>query len=130
MGDSNNNDIYANAAYVGFCQGILAGRSIADASIDEIANMIRAAGAFSIQVDSLIPFDPTTTVALGTPAELAPTTSAIIAAEQWKGSLLQSLCASYYGGRVPPLSTNPADYNAAATQIVQFWGYFAGALNP
>jgi hypothetical protein len=122
------NDILFNAAHTGFFAGSLAGRDISTLSAGAITALRAAAVAFATSVDAGIAEDATITTGGGDASQLgnAALVSDIISAEQWKGTLLHSICFSAAFSRNAPagapasaaeIAAVIAAYTAAKTDI-------------
>jgi len=116
---SNNNNIYFNAACVGFMSGALAGRRSDDATAGDYGSLANAAAAFAAELDSLITFDSlVTTNASNT--QLAITTNTIAANEQWRAGAMQALCHGQIQGRYSTDATQ-ADWATDAAAVKAAW---------
>lgn len=123
------NNIYYNAAYIGFIEGAIEGRGIypninaAGADISAIAGtyltLTQAAQAFATEVDSLIPFDALVSTGASN-TQLAVTTNTIAANEQWRAGLLRSICRAALAGRYG-LDAVAVDYAGLAAACKAAW---------
>jgi len=114
-----NNNIYGNAAYVGSLGGMLGGRLINSAVAASYAPLRAAAVAFASSVDALIAFDALVSTAASN-TQLAQTTNAISANEQWRAALLQGICNSVWSGRYPTAAEAAAN-SVLATAVYTLW---------
>ncbi len=113
------NNIYGNAAYVGFIRGNLTGRKSTNTTATSYLNLKTAALAFAAQVDSLIVFDALVSTGAGI-TQLAITTNTIAANEQFRAGLLQEICAAQMSGAYTNDATQ-ADYTNDAAAIFAIW---------
>jgi hypothetical protein len=112
------NNIYGNAAMVGFYAGMLAGQTGGSAVATDYLRLKNAAVAMAIDVDALIVFDALVSTAMGI-TQLAITTNTIAANEQFRAGLLQALCYSQ-GFQRPDF-----DATGAGLQLTQANAIFA-----
>ena len=112
------NNIYGNAAYIGFYTGFFSGRSPVSATATDYLPQKTAALALAVAVDALIVFDALVSTGAGI-TQLAITTNTIAANEQWRAGLLKQICFAVASGRAP-LSTLAAPAVLAAA-VFAIW---------
>lgn len=123
------NNIYGNAAFVGFLTGMIASRAIvvSDTATDYAA-LKNAAIAMAIDVDALIPFDALVTTGSAI-TQLASTTNVIQANEQFRAGLLQEICAgAVVQGGFTEDATVAGEQTERAAAIVALWTEAIAAL--
>lgn len=113
------NNIYYNAAYVGFLEGSLEGRPQTSSTATDYLALTQSAQAYALQVDSLIAFDALVTTGASN-TQLAITTNTIAANEQWRAGLLQALARAQIAGRFR-LDSVQADWAALAAIVKAQW---------
>ena len=118
------NNIYGNAAFVGFYAGFLAGRPLTDPVAADYNSITAAALAQAVAVDALIAFDALVTTAAAI-TQLAITTNVIAANEQWRGNLLKQLC---YGAAFGRATQSVASAAVQANAIFAAWTSGIAAL--
>lgn len=118
------NNIYGNAAFVGFYSGMFFQQGIkSDVAGGVNANyapQLAAAVAMAVDVDALITFDALVTTGSNI-TQLAITTNTIAANEQFRGGLLQALCFAVTAGQVQLDATIAASRTARANAIHAAW---------
>lgn len=115
------NNIYGNAAYVGFFTGMCKARSIlkSQTATDYLA-LKASAVAMAIDVDALIAFDALVTTGSAI-TQLAITTNTIAANEQWRASLLQNLCEAEAYAQYTLDATVAGNFTANAAAVFAAW---------
>lgn len=113
-----NNNIYGNAAYVGFFTGAFVGRSPTSAVAANYANQKTAALALAVGVDALIAFDALVSTGAGI-TQLAITTNTIAANEQFRAGILQAICYAVSSGRAPAATL--AAQSVVSNAIFAIW---------
>jgi hypothetical protein len=110
---ANNNQLL-NAAFIGFIDGALDGRSNLSASAINYVALVTAAKAFATQVDTKISRDNTMTDVSG--SHLPPANNVITANLLSKVTLMTRICASMIAGRY---SENPSQssWDSVAIQV-------------
>lgn len=114
------NNIYGNAAFVGFYAGMLDGRGKGPIVAASYATLVAAAIQMAIDVDALIVFDALVTTAAGI-TQLAITTNIIAANEQWRGNMLMQLCYASAVGRMTLNATEAGNQTGNASSIFAAW---------
>lgn len=112
------NNIYGNAAFVGFYAGFFSGRSPTSATATDYLPQKTAALTLSVAVDALIAFDALVTTGSNI-TQLAITTNTIAANEQFRAGLLQQLCFAATEGRAP--SSTLAASSKLANAVFAAW---------
>jgi hypothetical protein len=112
------NNIYGNAAYVGFYSGMQAGRTKGSATATDYLSMKTFALAVAVAVDALIVFDALVSTGAGI-TQLAITTNTIAANEQFRAGLLQAICYAAAEGRQGLQA--PGSQSALAAYIFAAW---------
>lgn len=115
------NNIYGNAAFVGFYTGMLAGQAgQGSATATDYLRLKNAALAMAADVDALITFDALVSTGAGI-TQLAITTNTIAANEQFRAGMLQELCRSAAQGRPNFDATSAGQQTAQAAAIFAAW---------
>lgn len=122
------NDLLYNAALCGFISGCVDGRVFTTAAVTaDGAEILAAAQSFATSVDALIAEDATITTGTGDASQLAPSTSAIASATQWKGALMFSIAKSITDGRYA-LDATAGFYATPAAAVAALYTATVGGI--
>jgi hypothetical protein len=116
-----NNNLYYNAAIVGFVEGALSARDLTQENVAaDYASLYTAAVSFAASVDTAIPGDTLVSVSTSNPAALSPTSSTIQNDQVTRSALVRSLAAAAVSGRYNVTNTAAFYVGIAASVAAAF----------